>query len=148
MTFRVPRRRLERLRCLWTLTGGLRMAKVTISKKFPGGDLGEWVRGKIDRIESGNRELLELSVQAGSELTKGHIASRPTAWLAAIKGKTGRIETQRMLDAVGFRSASVAQYDWRGACGWGCGRRAHFLLQEGGGKNTITARRSEGDTSA
>lgn len=114
------------------------MARVTISKKFPGGDLGEWVRGKISRIESGNREILESSVQAGSDITKGHIASRPTAWMAANRGKTGRIETERMLDAVGFRSASVAQYDWRGAFGWVSEKRPYFLVQEGGGKNTFT----------
>lgn len=116
---------------------GDRVVKVT--KKFSGGgDPKAWLRQKIDTIESGNKRILGASIQEGAEEMRENIASRPTAWMAANRGKTGRIETERMLNAVSSKVTADTPHRWTGAFGWVTEQKPYFLVQERGGTNSFT----------
>lgn len=111
---------------------------VKITKKFSGGDPRKWLQDTINRIESENRASMSDAIQDGSQSMKEHIATRPTAWMAANRGKTGRIETGKMLDAVGSKVTSNTSQKWTGAFGWVNETEGYFLRQEDGGRNSFT----------
>lgn len=120
------------------------MPSVRITKKFSGaGDPKEWIKEKIDKIESGNQRVLENAIEDGAALMKDYISTRPTEWMAANRGKTGRIETGKMLRTVGDRVKSKNSENWSGAFGWVDETEGYFLAQEDGGKNSFSGRQIE-----
>ena len=112
---------------------------VKITKKFSGGgDPKQWAEGIINKIETGNRAALNDTIREGASTMKEYIASRPTAWMAANAGKTGRIESRDMLNAVGSTVRVSSDDKWSGAFGWVGEQQPYFLVQEEGGRNTFT----------
>lgn len=108
------------------------MANVRVKKKFSGGDPRTWVQEKIRAIDTANRTDLASAIREGSELTKEHIATR------GVSGKRGRIDTARMVGAVGSRVSERTQSNWTGAFGWIKEKEDYFLYQEGGFKHALS----------
>ena len=120
------------------------MTRVKITRTAPGGvGLDEWFDNLKDRIEDGNREVLEDGIEVIDRSMRDNIASRPTAWMAENWGKSGRIETHKMLNSVGHEVRSNTATRWTGAAGWVQTKEDYFLIQEEGGVNTFTGGRIE-----
>lgn len=110
-----------------------------VVKRFSGGkDPLEWVQGIKARIDAGVAESLERAVIEGDFVMTENIGSRPTAWMAKNRGKTGRVETGHMRDSVGFRIDSNGGGKGSAAFGWVGDKQPYFITQEEGGKNSFT----------
>ena len=96
------------------------------------------------RLESIRQDLRKRAIDAvddgivaGANAMKNNIATRPTTWMAENRGKTGRIDSGNMLDAVSYElreEGDVIVGEW----GWITQEAKYFLTQENGGPNTFT----------
>lgn len=97
-----------------------------ITKKFSGGqDPRKWAEGIISKIESRNRESMTNAIENGSQIMKEHISNRGIH-------KRGRIDTARMVGAVGSTVRERTRDKWSGAFGWVDDKADYFVYQEEG----------------
>lgn len=100
-----------------------------------------WYRGKIQRIEQGQEEILNEAVELGAEMMRDMISTRGTAK----SGKQGRIDTGRMLKAVKVRPPKKDSGGKTQAFfGWLEDRADYFRYQEGGFTHFRTGQDVEG----
>lgn len=102
------------------------------------GDLLRWYRGVRTDIEQATIEEADDFARDGAEFMREFIRTRGTKH----SGKAGRIDTGRMLNAVGSRSATGVGRS--ASFGWLRDRAPYFLYQEGGFFNTWAQRSVEG----
>lgn len=117
---------------------------VKITKNFTGGKrLDDWGRDIIEQISGMNEIALEDASAFGADLMTGFIASRPTSWMAEVRGKTGRIETGQMINSVSNKFSKNSKDRWTAAFGWLDVQEDYFLTQEYGGKNSYNGKQIE-----
>ena len=112
---------------------------IKVTRKFSGGgDPVKWFEALRDRIEEGNREVLEDGIEYGARKMKEYISTRATPWVRENLGREGRIKSGRMIDSVDHKVTDNSKNHWSGAFGWTDEQKTYFLTQELGGENTIT----------
>lgn len=98
--------------------------KVTGSSK----SLTAWFEEAMDNILDNVEEIVSRGVEEGEAITKLHISTRGTAK----SGKKGRIETQKMYDAVKSEMTVSDKREAEGKFGWIDEYDDYFGYQEGG----------------
>ena len=117
---------------------------VKVTRKFSGdGDPVEWFEALRDRIEEGNREVLEDGIEQIDKDMRRHISTRATPWVRENLRREGRIDTGKMIESVGHVVRSDTKNHWSGSAGWIGDQEDYFLTQELGGTNTFTGGRIE-----
>lgn len=116
------------------------MAKITIRKKFSGGDPKIWMQTAISKIESANRESMTQAISQGNQLMKEFISTRGTA----NSGKKGRIETGLMIGAVQDRVTERTKNVWKGSFGWLDMQEDYFFYQNDGFNHVGSGKKVEG----
>lgn len=103
------------------------MGMPRVSVKYNGtNDPVRWFRAKRDRIENGNQEVIEKTMDEAAELMRFNILTR------GIAPKSGRVDTRYMLDQVESSTTVSGKGNVQGRFGWLRGVESYFLYQEGG----------------
>ena len=89
------------------------------------GELFRWIRGEIDDVSKNAVRLVEDVIQAGERDTRYFTLTRPSAK----SGKAGRVETERMADAIISRMESTGPAVIRGAYGFLDDQEEYFKYQ-------------------
>jgi hypothetical protein len=105
------------------------------------GDIGSDLLKRLEMIREDiimrAENALKQASDAGADAMRHNISTRPTTWMRENRGKTGRIETGAMLEAVESK-VSKDGHSLTGEWGWIDTQKAYFLVQENGGVNSFT----------
>lgn len=114
------------------------MVRVTYEGRG-GKDVVRWFRQKMERIEAGNADAIENSVEYGATVMKGLIETRGTGrqWtrpdsFGRWSSSPGRVASGTMRDSVASSFNKTAKGNAVGRFGWLKNREDYFRYQEGG----------------
>jgi hypothetical protein len=114
-----------------------------VARKYTPGALGSWYRSKMQRVEEGVDDAMDDAGQKGEDMMKFYIMTRGTQkmwthpWGPNNREGSipGRVDTGKMLDAVGHRKTTQGN-SRQLRVGWVSGTREdYFWMQDQGFKH-------------